>query len=104
MGVGTEDAIGLEPACRGGTAGFGTSPGYLAAPGHHLRPVNHHARRVAQIVWLAGRRGTGGRGVQINARKRIIAFNAWAISACKCDCVLRVRSKTFRMYYSRDFN
>ena len=27
MGVGTEDAIGLEPARRGGTAGSGTSPG-----------------------------------------------------------------------------
>ena len=27
MGVGTDDAIGLEPARRGGTAGSGTSPG-----------------------------------------------------------------------------
>ena len=27
MGAGTEDAIGLEPARRGGTAGSGTSPG-----------------------------------------------------------------------------
>ena len=35
---------------------------------------------------------------QINARKRVVAFDAWAISACKHDCVLRVRSKTFRMY------
>ena len=36
---------------------------------------------------------------QINARKLIVAFDAWAISACKRICVLRVRSKTFRMYY-----
>ena len=47
-------AIGLEPTRRGGTTGFGTSPGYLAAPGHHLRPVHNHARRVTQITWLAG--------------------------------------------------
>ena len=32
----------------------------------------------------------------LNARK----IDAWAISACKRDCILRVRSKTFRMYYS----
>ena len=62
MGAGMEDAIGLEPACRGGIARSGTSPGYLGAPGHHLRPVHHHARRVAQIAWLAGRRGAGRRG------------------------------------------
>ena len=37
---------------------------------------------------------------QINARKRIVAFDAWAISAFKRDCVLRVRSKTFKMYYN----
>ena len=61
MGAVTEDAIGLEPTRRGGTAGSGKSPGYLAAPGHHLRPVHHHAWRVAQITWLAGRRGTGQR-------------------------------------------
>ena len=66
MGAGTEDAIWLEPACRGGTARSETSSGYLAAPGHHLRPVHHHARRVAQIAWLAGRRGVGrcGRGAR----------------------------------------
>ena len=62
MGAGTDDAIGLEPARRGGTAGSGTSPGYLAAPGHHLRPVHRHAWRVAQIAWLAGRRVAGRRG------------------------------------------
>ena len=62
MGAGTEDAIGLEPARRGGTAGSGTSPGYLAVPGHHLRPVHHHTQRVAQIAWLAGHRGAGRRG------------------------------------------
>ena len=62
MGAATEDAIGLEPACHGGTARSGISSGYLAAPGHHLRPVHHHARRVAQIAWLAGRRGAGRRG------------------------------------------
>ena len=63
MGAGTEDVIGLEPARHGGTAGSGTSPGYLAAPGHHLRPVHYHTRQVAQITWLAGRRGAGGAGV-----------------------------------------
>ena len=144
----------LEPTCHGGTARSGTSPGYLAAPGHHLQPVHHQARRVAQIAWLAGRRVAGalaGAGsvlvgvykinasnampkpylhvtvyirtyarahararsrtvlanarnrkrtrTQINARKRIVAFDAWAISVCKRVCVLRVRSKTFRMYY-----
>ena len=36
---------------------------------------------------------------QINARKLIVAIDAWAISVCKCDCALRFRSKTFRMYY-----
>ena len=36
---------------------------------------------------------------QINARKLTTAIDTWAISACKCDCVLCVRSKTFRMYY-----
>ena len=135
MGAGTEDAIVLEPTCRGGTARYGTSPGYLAAPGHHLQPVHHQARRVAQIAWLAGRQGAGrcGRGargvykinasnampkpyltvyirtytrahartrtrsianstrkrtrMQINARKRIVAFDAWAISACKRICL-----------------
>ena len=40
---------------------------------------------------------------QTHANKRtqtIAAIDAWAISACKRDCVLRVGSKTFRMYYS----
>ena len=37
---------------------------------------------------------------QINACKLIVAFNAWAISACKRVCVLCVRSKTFKMYYT----
>ena len=37
---------------------------------------------------------------QINAHKLIVAFDAWAISACKRDCVLCVRPKTFRMYYT----
>ena len=62
MGAGTEDVIGLELARCGGTAGSGTILGYLAVPRHHLRPVHHHARRVAQIAWLVGRRGTGRRG------------------------------------------
>ena len=30
----------------------------------------------------------------------IAAIDAWVISACKRDCVLRVGSKTFRMYYT----
>ena len=37
---------------------------------------------------------------QINARKLIVAIDAWAICACKRDCILRVRSKIFRMYYT----
>ena len=37
--------------------------------------------------------------VLANARKCITAIDAWAISACKRDCVLCVGSKTFRMYY-----
>ena len=36
---------------------------------------------------------------QITARKLIAAIDASAISACKRDCDLRVRSKTFRKYY-----
>ena len=35
-----------------------------------------------------------------NARKLIVAMDAWVISACKRDCDLHVRSKTFRMYYT----
>ena len=38
-----------------------------------------------------------------STRKRtqtIAAIDAWAISACKRDCVLRVGSKTFKMYYT----
>ena len=35
-----------------------------------------------------------------NARKLTAAIDAWAISACKRDCILSVRSKTFRMYYN----
>ena len=40
---------------------------------------------------------------QTHANKRtqmIAAIDAWPISACKRDCVLRIGSKTFRMYYS----
>ena len=33
-------------------------------------------------------------------RKLIIVMDAWAIFACKRDCDLHVRSKTFRMYFS----
>ena len=46
-------AIGLEPTRRGGTAGSGTSPGYLAAPGHHLRPVHTtHGKSRRSRGWL----------------------------------------------------
>ena len=41
--------------------------------------------------------------IQINARKLTVAMNAWAISACKRDCDLCVRSKTFRIYYIHMF-
>ena len=40
---------------------------------------------------------------QINACKRIAAIDVWAISARKRDCVLRVESKTFGMYYTYVF-
>ena len=47
---------------------------------------------------------TQSQTVLANARKckrmqTIAAIDAWAISACKRDCVLRVGSKTFRMDY-----
>ena len=35
-----------------------------------------------------------------NEHKLIVAFDVWAISACKRVCVLHVRAKTFRMYYT----
>ena len=37
---------------------------------------------------------------QINARKLIIVIDAWAIFVCKRNCDLRVRSKTFSVYYT----
>ena len=59
-----------------------------------------HVRGRSRTV-LANERERKRTRTQINARKLIIAFDAWAISACKCDCILRIRSKTFRMYYRR---
>ena len=50
---------------------------------------------------LANKRKHKRTPTQINARKLIVAMEAWAISACKRDCDLRVRYKTFRMYYIR---
>ena len=38
--------------------------------------------------------------MEINARKLIVAIDAWAISGCKRNCVLCFRSKTFRIYYT----
>ena len=53
---------------------------------------------------LANERKRKHTRTQINARKLIVAMDVWVISACKRDCDLRVRSKTFRMYYMRKFN
>ena len=58
--------------------------------------VRLHARTRTRSIANSTRKRTQ---TQINARKRIAAIDAWAISACKRDCVLRVGSKTFRMYY-----
>ena len=82
MGEGTEDAIGLEPARRGGTAGSGTSPG------PNCTYVSACARTLAHAVDREQYSQTNA-----NANKRTVAFDAWAISACKRICVLRVRSK-----------
>ena len=57
----------------------------------HVRPLSR-----SRTVLANARKRTR---TQINARKLIVAIDAWAISACKRDCDLRVRSKTFRMYY-----
>ena len=62
--------------------------------------VRTHARaRGRSRTVLANEHKRKRTRTQINSRKFIVAFDAWAISACKRDCVLRVRSKTFRMYF-----
>ena len=43
---------------------------------------------------------TRTRSIANSTRKRIAVTDAWATSECKRDCVLRVASKTFRMYYT----
>ena len=58
-----------------------------------------HAR--TRTRWIANSTRKRTR-MHINARKCVVAFDAWAISACKRVCVLHVRSKTFRMYYRKD--
>ena len=50
MGAGTEYAIGLEPACRGGTAGSGTSPGPNCVYIHVYTYVSACARTLAHAV------------------------------------------------------
>ena len=44
-------------------------------------------------------RGRSQTHANVNARKLIVAIDAWAISAWDRDCDLCVRSKTFTMYY-----
>ena len=59
--------------------------------------VRLHARTHTHSIANSTRKRT-----QAHANKRtqtIAAIDAWAISACKRDCILRVGSKTFRMYY-----
>ena len=59
-----------------------------------------HARTRTHSIASSTRKRTQ---TQTHASKRtqtIAAIDVWAISACKRDCVLRVGSKTFRMYYS----
>ena len=99
MGAGTEDAIGLEPARRGGTTGSGTSlgPNCIYIYIYIYTYVSACARMLAHAV---DREQYSQTNAHANANKRTVAFDAWAISACKRVCVLRVRSKTFRMYYS----
>ena len=94
MGAGTEDAIGQEPARRGGTAGSRTSPGPNCV--YIYTYVSACARMYAHAV---DREQYSQTNANANARKLIVAFDTWAISACKRVCILRVRSKTFRMYY-----
>ena len=73
MGAGTEDAIGLEPVRHGGTAGSGTSPGYLAAPGQRLGITfdlftTTHGKSRRLRGWLVAGAGTVLVGVyKINA-------------------------------------
>ena len=58
------------------------------------------ARTRSQTVLANTRKRTQ---MQTHTNKRtqtIAAISAWPISACKRDCVLRIGSKTFRMYYS----
>ena len=60
--------------------------------GLHIVHVYTHVRSIANSTRKCMQ-------MQINARKCIAAIDAWVISACKRDYVLRIRSKTFRMYY-----
>ena len=63
------------------------------------RVCTHVCARGRSRTVLANERKRKCTRMQINARKLIVTFDAWAISACKRVCVLCVRSKTFRMYY-----
>ena len=59
---------------------------YVAHVYMHVRAIANSTRKRTQT--------------QINACKRIAAIDVWAISARKRDCILRVESKTFGMYYT----
>ena len=65
MGAGTEDAIGLEPARRGGTAGSGTSPGPNCV--YIYTYVNACTRTLAHVVDRKPLRLMRGRFLRANA-------------------------------------
>ena len=75
MGAGTEDAIGLELAGCGGTAGSGTSPGPNCV--YIYTFVSACTRTYAHTV---DREQYSQTNANASERKLIIAFNAWAIS------------------------
>ena len=54
----------------------------------HVFPVPSTGKVLGRLQLDSTRKRTQ---TQINARKLTIAIDAWAISACKCDCVLRVK-------------
>ena len=70
--------------------------------GLSLNGLHMHVSAIARMRTHSIANSTRKR-TQTHANKRtqrIAAIDAWAISACKRDCILRVGSKTFRMYYS----
>ena len=62
--------------------------------------VRLHARTCTHSIANSTRKRTQTQTHANKCTQTIAAIDAWAVSACKRDCVLRVGSKTFRMYYS----